>query len=158
MFILDGLWVLLPNRKMLMVFTVCAMFNRMLKDHPSPRYISTDHDPIFRHQRWKANLRILDIEEVKTVPYCPMSHPFVERVIGTVKRECLDLTLFWNRQYLDRKLASYQQYYNSVRGHLSLNGLSSLQKADKTGLLEKSLTNYSWISHCNGLFKAPVAG
>ncbi len=40
--------------------------------------------------QWQANLRILDVEEIKTVPYVPLSHPFVERLIGTIRRECLD--------------------------------------------------------------------
>jgi hypothetical protein len=34
--------------------------------------------------RWRANLRVLDVEEIKTVPYAPLSHPFVERLIGTI--------------------------------------------------------------------------
>ena len=46
------------------------------------------------HQ-WQANLRILDVAAIKTVPYVPLSHPFVERLIGTIRRECLDQTLFW---------------------------------------------------------------
>ena len=50
-------------------------------------YISTDHDPLFRFQRWLANLRVLEIDEIKTVPHVPVSHPFVERLIGTLRRE-----------------------------------------------------------------------
>ena len=42
--------------------------------------------------RWR---RILEMVEIKTVPYVPLSHPFVERLIGTVRRELLDRTLFW---------------------------------------------------------------
>jgi hypothetical protein len=43
-----------------------------------------------------ANLRILEIDEIKTVPHVPLSHPFVERLIGTIRREFLDHVLFWN--------------------------------------------------------------
>ena len=43
-----------------------------------------------------ANLRILEIDEIKTVPHVPLSHPFVERLIGTTRREVLDQVLFWN--------------------------------------------------------------
>jgi hypothetical protein len=46
--------------------------------------------------RWTANLRILEIAEVMTVPHMPQSHPFVERLIGTMRREFLDHVLFWN--------------------------------------------------------------
>jgi hypothetical protein len=42
-----------------------------------------------------ANVRILDVEAIKTVPYAPLSHPSVERLIGTIRREYLDRTLFW---------------------------------------------------------------
>jgi hypothetical protein len=38
---------------------------------------------------------VLEVTEIKTVPYVPLSHPFVERIIGTLRRECLDRTLFW---------------------------------------------------------------
>jgi hypothetical protein len=47
-----------------------------------PRRLSTDHDPLFRFHRWRANLRILDIEELKSIPSVPRSHPFVERLTG----------------------------------------------------------------------------
>jgi hypothetical protein len=42
-----------------------------------------------------SNLRILEVTEIKTVPFVPLSHPFVERLIGTIRREYLDLILFW---------------------------------------------------------------
>src|SRR5947207_7372964 len=58
-----------------------------------PRHLSTDHDPVFQAYRWMANLRILEIEEIKTVPHVPLSHPFVERLIGTIRREFLDHVL-----------------------------------------------------------------
>src|SRR5476649_2873434 len=69
---------------------VCRMFNRAIANHPMPKRISTDHDPLFRFHRWLANLRVREIEEIKTVTHVPASHPFVERLIGTVRRELLD--------------------------------------------------------------------
>ena len=56
---------------------------------------SSDHDPLYRFHQWKANLPILNVQEIKTVPYVPLSHPFVERLIGTIRRECLDRVVFW---------------------------------------------------------------
>ena len=53
-----------------------------------------------------ANLRILEIDEVKTVPHVPRSHPFVERLIGTTRREFLDQVLFWNAVILNGHLAT----------------------------------------------------
>jgi putative transposase len=75
---------------------VCRMFNDAVSRKGMPRYLSTDHDPLFKFHRWRANLRVLEIDEVKTVPYTPTSHPFVERLIGTIRREFLDHVLFWN--------------------------------------------------------------
>jgi len=47
--------------------------------------------------RWQVNLRILEITEIKTVPRVPVSHPFIERLIGTIRREYLDRILFWTQ-------------------------------------------------------------
>jgi len=47
------------------------MFNHAIAGKPSPRHLSTDHDPLFRFHRWLANLRVLEIEEIKSVPYAP---------------------------------------------------------------------------------------
>jgi hypothetical protein len=63
------------------------MFNRAIAGQPLPKRVSTDHDPLFCFHRWLANLRVLAIEEVKSVPYAPVSHPFVERLIGRVLGE-----------------------------------------------------------------------
>ena len=70
--------------------SLCRMFNRAIRGAGSPKYISSDNDPLCRFHRWKANLRVLEVTEVKTVPYLPISHPFVERLIGTIRREYLD--------------------------------------------------------------------
>src|SRR5262245_53332866 len=49
----------------------------------------------------------LEIDEIKTAPHVPLSHPFVERLIGTMRREFLDQVLFWNADDLERKLAEF---------------------------------------------------
>ncbi|NIB40704.1 transposase [Pseudomaricurvus alkylphenolicus] len=100
--------------------------------------------------------RRIDIEEVKAVPFVPTSHPFIERAIGTVRREFLDHTLFWNARDLSRKLKQYNRYFNEVRGHLSLNGVTPLQKSEKIQIPEKDIRNYEWVTHCNGLFRLPI--
>ena len=73
------------------------MFQRAIRGQGLPKYLSTDHDPLYRFHQWQANLRVLEITEIKTVPYVPLSHPFVERLIGTVRREYLDRILFWTQ-------------------------------------------------------------
>ena len=88
-------------------------------NHGAPKYISSDNDPLFRFYRWQANLRILDVKVIKSVPYVPLSHPFVERLIGTIRREYPDHALFWNAGDLKRKLEDYRHYYNAHRVHTS---------------------------------------
>ena len=89
---------------------------------PTPHLLSTDNDSLFRYHRWKANLKILEVNEVKTVPYVPLSHPFVERLIGTIRREYLDFVPFWNSVDLQRKLDDFTAYYNNHRVHYALDG------------------------------------
>jgi hypothetical protein len=65
----------------------CRMFNRGTAGNLPPRHLSTDHDPLFGFHRWLANLRVREIEKVKSSPYAPVSHPLAERLIGTIRRE-----------------------------------------------------------------------
>src|SRR2546427_2791122 len=101
---------------------LCRMFNRATRCHTPPTYLRSDHDPLYRFHQWQANLRILDVEAIQTVPYVPLSHPFVERLIGTIRRECLDRTLFWTAADLEMKLLDFQRYYNGHRTHAGLEG------------------------------------
>ena len=70
--------------------SLCRMCNAAIHGRGAPRHLSTDHDPLFEAHRWTANLRLLEIDEIKTVPHVPLSHPFVERLIRTMRREFLD--------------------------------------------------------------------
>jgi transposase InsO family protein len=101
---------------------LCRMFHRAIRGHGLPKYLSSDHDPLYRFHQWKANLRILEVTKIKTVPYVPLSHPFVERLIGTLQRECFDRTLFWTTADLEAKLIDFQRYYNGHRTHAGLEG------------------------------------
>jgi hypothetical protein len=85
-------------------------------------HLSTDPDPLVEAHRWRANLRILEIDELKAVPEVPLSHPFVERRIGTMRREFLDAVPFWNARDVERTLAEFQGYDNAARGHASWEG------------------------------------
>ena len=58
--------------------SICRMFNRATAGQLLRKHLSTDHDPLFRFHRPLAYLRVIEIEEIKTVPYAPVSHPFVE--------------------------------------------------------------------------------
>ena len=138
--------------------SVCRMFNRAIGGQAPPRRISTDHDPLFRFHRWLANLRVLAIEEVKSVPYAPVSHPFIERPIGTIRREYLDHTFFWNAIDLRRKLNAFADYYNAHRVHQSLDGTTPARRAGAASSSpgRAALDQYAWKPHCRGLFHTPI--
>lgn len=136
--------------------TICCMFNKIISSSSLPKRLSSDNDPLFRFHRWQANLRILDIEEIKTIPYTPLSHPFVERLIGTIRREYLDELFFWNDRDLQNKLNKYQEYYNTNRSHSSL---SANAPEEQIAGVKKivPIKTYEWTKKCNGLFDLPVA-
>jgi len=136
---------------------LCRMFNHAIVGQGAPRYLSSDNDPLYRYNRWKANLRILDVEEIKSVPYVPRSHPFVERLIGTVRHECLDQMFFRNARDLERKLVDFQTYYNRHRSHRSLGGVTPAEFAGSDHKPQISLNNFRWHSHCRGLYQLPTA-
>ena len=133
---------------------VCRMFNRAIRAHTPPKYLSSDNDPLYRFQQWQANLRVLEIEEIKTVPYVPLSHPFVERLIGTVRREHLDQTLFWTTADLEEKLRAFQDYFNRHCVHSGLEGRLPDPGEGKTTL---DFASYRWHRHCRGLYQTPIA-
>jgi putative transposase len=136
---------------------LCRMFNTAISTQGAPRYLSSDNDPLFRYHRWQANLRILEINKINSIPYTPVSHPFVERLIGTIRREYIDRVFFWTAQDLERKLGEFLQYYNHTRVHQSLDGSAPAEISGGHQPLPAKLSDYSWISDCNGLFQTPVA-
>jgi putative transposase len=135
---------------------LCRMFNRATRGQSSPKHLSSDHDPLYRFHQWQANLRILDVKEIKTVPYVPLSHPFVERLIGTIRRECLDRTLFWTAADLEMKLLDFQRYYNGHRTHAGLGGHTPEPSTDP-GSARAHVSSYRWQPHCRGLYQTPMA-
>jgi len=136
---------------------LCRMFNQAVGGLALPTRLSTDHDPVFQFHRWQANLRILDVETVPTVPQVPWSNPFIERIIRTIRREYLDRLFFWSAHDLERKLALFKDYYNTARVHQGLAGDTPEEKAGGPTPQAADLQNYRWQSHCHGLFELPIA-
>jgi putative transposase len=133
---------------------LCRMFNHATAREGRPKRISTDNDPLYQYKQWTANLRVLAIEEIKSLPHVPMSHPFVERLIGSIRRELLDQTLFWTASDLEKKLQNYQRYYNEHQCHSSRDGATPIEPGvDKV----IDIHSYRWSKHCRGLFQLPVA-
>jgi putative transposase len=85
----------------------------------APRYLLRDRDGIYSAD-FGYTLRGFGIEEVMSAPRAPWQNPFVERVIGSIRRDCLDHVIVWNERSLRRTLASYLDYYHKWRTHLSL--------------------------------------
>ena len=138
--------------------TVCRMFNSIIGGSPTnPRYLSSDNDPIFRFRQWNANLRIIEVAQVKTVPYVPLSHPFVERLINTIRREFLDQVPFWTARDLQRKLPLFKHYYNHQRAHQGLDGTPPDEKGGRANRKIACLDNYRWEKCCRGLYQLPAA-
>jgi hypothetical protein len=129
------------------------MFNHAVAGQPLPAHVSTDYDPLFRFHRWLANLRVLEIGEIKTVPYAALSHPFVGRLIGTIRREYLDRIFFWNAVDLARKLGEFRDYYNEHRVHRSLDDTTPAHRAGASSPTPAPLDHHAWRQHCRGLFQ-----
>lgn len=75
-----------------------------------PIYLSSDHDRLYQFHQWQANLRILEVKEIKTVPYVPRSHPFVERLMWHHPTGIPRPDAFWTTADLGIKLQALQQY------------------------------------------------
>ena len=135
---------------------LCRMFNRATRGHTPPTYLSSDHDPLYRFHQWKANLRILNVQEIKTVPYVPLSHPFVERLIGTIRRECLDRVLFWTAADLEMKLLDFQSLLQRSSNACGAGGMYAGTLRGPSGA-RASLCEYRWQPHCRGLYQTPRA-
>ncbi|HWE53729.1 MAG TPA: integrase core domain-containing protein [Bryobacteraceae bacterium] len=133
---------------------LCRMFQQAIRWQSLPKYLSTDNDPLFRFHQWEANLRVLGITEIKTVPDAPLSHPFVERLIGTLRRECLDRALLWTTADLNAKLLDFQNFYN---GHHARAGLEGRLPAPGVNGPASDLGSYRWQRHCRGLYRTPIA-
>jgi len=136
---------------------LCRMFNTAISTTGVPKHLSSDNDPLFLYHRSQANKRIMDVDEIKTVPSTPLSHPFIERLIGTIRREFVDHTLFWNARDLERKLVDFRQYYNHSRTHASLSDKTPAEISGDSVAQPATLKIYAWRKHCGGLFQLPVA-
>ena len=84
-----------------------------------PRYLLRDRDAIFG-QDFRDQVRTMGMGEVLSTPRSPWQRAYVERVIGSIRRECLDHVIVFDENSLRRMLASYLDYYHRSRTHLSL--------------------------------------
>ena len=87
---------------------------------PAPRYIIRDRDSVYG-EVFKRRLRAMGIRDRPTAPRSPWQNGHTERLIGSIRRECLDHVVVFGERHLRHILLSYMQYYNDARTHLSLN-------------------------------------
>ncbi len=85
----------------------------------APRYLLRDRDTSYG-RAFRDRVQAMGIKEVVTAPRSPWQNPYVERLIGSIRRECLDHIIIFNESHLRRVLSRYFQYHHWSRTHLSL--------------------------------------
>lgn len=134
--LLFGFVVLLHERRQIVHFNVT--------DHPSaawtaqqvieafpfdeaPKYLLRDRDPIYGDE-FVARVHGMGVEETLTAPHSPWQNPYAERLIGSIRRECLDHVIVLNEEHLRRILRKYFAYYHVDRPHMSLESNSPTER------------------------------
>jgi len=100
-----------------------------------PKYLVRDNDKI-HGEEFTDMVKVLGIEEVNTAPKSPWQNPYCERVIGSIRRECLDHIIPLNEAHLRRVLSEYLAYYHESRTHLSLGGNAPEPREEETAVGE----------------------
>jgi transposase InsO family protein len=85
----------------------------------APTYLVRDNDGAYGHP-FRRRLRAMGIRDRPTSPRSPWQNPYAERLIGTLRRECLDHVLVFGERHLLRIQSLYSSYYNQTRTHLAL--------------------------------------
>ena len=101
----------------------------------SPRYLIRDRDTAYGLV-FRQRLRAMGIRDKPTAPRSPWQNPYVERLIGTIRRECLDHMIVFGEAHLRRILGRYAAYYNESRIHRSLDKDTPFHRAiDRFGVI-----------------------
>jgi putative transposase len=108
-------------------------------DDSAPAYLLRDRDQVYGEQ-FRHRVKGMRIEEVLTAPHSPWQNPFAERLIGSIRRECLDHVLVLGESHLRRILARYFSYYHRTRTHLSLDkdapDIRPVERPEAGGIME----------------------
>jgi len=92
-------------------------------EESAPKYLLRDRDAIYGDV-FARRVKGMGIHEVLIAPRAPWQNPFAERVIGSIRRECLDRVIVFNERHLRRLLRAYLAYYNATRPHQALHSNS----------------------------------
>ncbi|MCP4006905.1 MAG: transposase family protein [bacterium] len=98
-----------------------------------PKYLVRDRDSIYGFA-FRAQCRALGIKEVRIARRSPWQNPFAERLIGSIRRECVDHIVPFNERHLLRTLRAYVEYYNKSRTHMSLDGNAPVARLRSSGV------------------------
>ena len=105
----------------------------------APRYLLRDRDGVYG-EAFRRRVRNMDIKQVIIAPRSPWQNAYAERLIGSIRRECLDHVVVLNEDHLTRVLRSYFDYYHDWRTHLSLDmdcpEPRDIQSAEAGGIIE----------------------
>jgi len=94
----------------------------------APRYLIRDQDSIYGAAVTRR-LRAMGIRDKPIAPGSPWQNGYAERLIGTIRRECIDHMIVFGEAHLRRTLGEFATYYNNVRVHQSLNKDAPLHRA-----------------------------
>jgi transposase InsO family protein len=128
--VLFGLVVLAHDRRRVVHFNATAhptaewTARQVIEAFPeetAPRFLVRDRDRIYG-ERFRRMVKLLGFEEVVTAARSPWQNPYAERLIGSLRRDCLDHVVVLDEVHLRKMLAKYFAYYNATRCHLSLAG------------------------------------
>jgi putative transposase len=96
-----------------------------------PRYLLRDRDRIFG-TTFTGTVEAMGINEVVSAPHAPWQRAYIERVIGSIRRECLDHVIVLNEASLRRTIQSYLGYYHNWRTHLALSKDAPVARATQS--------------------------
>src|SRR5579872_334118 len=118
---------------------VAQQFVEAFADRETPRYLIRDRDGVYGDEV-RTRLKSLCVEEVLTAPQSPWQNAYAERLIGSIRRECLNHFIILNTRHLKKTLSEYFRYYHRSRTHLGLDKQcpTGREVMDRGVIVEKS--------------------
>ena len=121
----------------------------------APRHLLRDRDRIYG-QKFRDQLALMNINEVLSAPRSPWQRAYVERVIGSIHRECLDHVIVFNEESLRGTLRSYFSYYHRSRLHLSIGQNSAGPEPRPTHARRRIVFYPTYVRIIGAVFLTPL--
>ena len=137
----------LPNKTS---HTVLAYLKDIVRTHGKPKAIRTDNEAIFTSKAFRQGLKLLGIRHQRTEPGCPWQNGRIERLFGTLKQK-LDQWQVPGMAQLNRDLTIFRYWYNHIRPHQNLNGLTPAEAWSKIDPFAKPPRQEHWFTAWDGL-------